>query len=145
MGKKLFLICPFSRLEGFLQSHYGEVYFMTAPAAVFSAVAAETQEYLPDFVQAEGITDIYLVSDAGCPFIEAAIEREPSQGLACEETISRISGKETSPFEIARQLVIQQLAFLAERVLPDGEKRIPPVHFHGLVSYRAENLISTVA
>lgn len=85
---KLFIVCPFSRMESFLRHKYGEdAYFLTFTGAV---IQYDEPEYLLDIknlIQREKIRTIYVVNDTSCRFINGIINKNKLFGLYAEEVI----------------------------------------------------------
>lgn len=85
---KLFIICPFSRMEPFLRHKYGDdVYFLTFTGAI---IQYDEPEYLLDIknlIQRERIRTIYVVNDISCRFINGIINKNKLFGLYAEEVI----------------------------------------------------------
>lgn len=88
MNKKLFLICPNSQLEHFLKDRFGEdAYFLTALGAVFNFNDVANAEAIADFIEREAISEIYIVNDTSCRFIESVLEKRKSARTAAEQVI----------------------------------------------------------
>ncbi len=86
----LFIICPFCQMENYLRVKYGNhIYFMTATAAVLNFDADEIST-IKDFIRKENITDVYLVNDLCCNFIEEAIKNQQVFGLQAEKQLRNI-------------------------------------------------------
>lgn len=91
MSKKLFLICPFSFMESFLQSRYGHSnFFLSAPGAVFDHTEIDFLAALKDLFVQEEIKTIYIVSDTSCRFNNGVINREKPFGLSSEKIIEEL-------------------------------------------------------
>lgn len=108
MDNKLFLVCPFCRMEPFIRKNYGQTLFLSAPAAVFHFSDDELTE-LKSFVEREHIRDLYLVSDESCHFIRRALNHEPPAGLSCESFISHLITEDDTPSSVSAKIVKRQL------------------------------------
>jgi hypothetical protein len=74
MGNKLFIICPFSGLEHFLRTKYGEdVFFLTYSASILQH---NDYEYITELRQ--------------CRFIKQVIQQKQKFGLASESTLEEL-------------------------------------------------------
>ncbi len=111
-NNKLFLVCPFSHMENFITKHFGEVYFLTAPAAVFRFESQEYIKQIKSFLLRENITDIYLVSDVSCDLINNIIYDKQLTGLFCEAFINQLKSPEDTPYSVSRKIITQQLTKL---------------------------------
>lgn len=77
MTKKLFITCPFSKMEPFIRKHFGELIFcMTLPGTDFFHDTEQKIEDILHFVQQEEITHIIVVSDLDCPFLSALVRNK---------------------------------------------------------------------
>lgn len=91
MKNKLFIICPFSQLETFLQKKYGEnVYFITAPASIMDWNQKQYFDMLSDFIQSKKINELFVVNDVDCCFIESIIAKKKLQGLYSEKILEQL-------------------------------------------------------
>lgn len=91
MKNKLFIICPFSQMELYLQKKYGnEIYFITAPASVIQWNQKEYIDAIGDFIIRENIREIYLVNDTDCRFISNIINKKKLYGLYAEKIVEAI-------------------------------------------------------
>lgn len=100
INNALFIICPFCQLENFLRTEFGEkIFFLTLPGAVIEH-KSEEDLYLSDFLKSEKISDIYVVNDVSCNFIEDADNPKEEFGLKCEkqfkELKKRLSNESTN-------------------------------------------------
>lgn len=88
---KLFIICPFSNLEFFLQKYFGKnSFFLT-----FSCAIIETQDYqyletIRDFIVTQNIQTVYIVNDVNCRFINNIISNKKSLGLWSENILQNL-------------------------------------------------------
>lgn len=91
MGNKLFIICPFSGLEHFLRTKYGEeVFFLTYSASVLQHHDYEYLSELKQFIVRENIHTITFVNDISCRFISQVIHQQEKFGLASESSLEEL-------------------------------------------------------
>jgi carbonic anhydrase len=91
MGNKLFIICPFSGLEHFLRTKYGEdVFFLTYSASILQHNDYEYITELRQFILREKIKSITFVNDISCRFIKQVIQQKQKFGLASESTLEEL-------------------------------------------------------
>ncbi|MFT5778226.1 MAG: hypothetical protein ACI837_001182 [Crocinitomicaceae bacterium] len=91
MSNKLFLVCPFSCMEPFLRSKYGnDIFFLTAPGAILSSQNYGDDEAIRDFIVREKIATVYIVNDSSCRFINGIIKNDKLFGLPAEKIIEDI-------------------------------------------------------
>ena len=91
MSNKLFLVCPFSCMENFIRQKYGDgIFSITAMAAVFQS---EEQEYLEEvkaLIERESITEIIIVNDTSCRFINNVLKNENGLDSPVEKMLRKI-------------------------------------------------------
>lgn len=88
MSNKLFIICPFSCMESFLQKKYGnDIFFLTFSGAVFQYQELEYLSALKQFIIQEDIKTIYIVNDTSCRLINGIINKNKLFGLKSEKVI----------------------------------------------------------
>lgn len=91
MEKKLFIVCPFSCIETFLKSRFGDdTYFITSPGAALPYNEFEYMSEIKEFVIRERIQTIYIVNDTSCRFINAIITRNKLFGLPSEKVMEEL-------------------------------------------------------
>jgi hypothetical protein len=91
MNKKLFIVCPFSGMELFLQKRYGkDIFFMTASAAVIPSEDVVFLEAIREFIKREKINTIYIVNDTSCLFINNIVHKIKLVGLQSEKVIEDV-------------------------------------------------------
>jgi len=74
MSNKLFLVCPFSSVEPFIKSKYGnEAFFLTAPAGYFRFQEQEYLHEIKNFIAQARPEHIYIVNDASCRFLNQIV------------------------------------------------------------------------
>lgn len=88
MDKKLFVVCPFSTMEAFIRSKYGEdVFFLTCSGAVLQGQDLEYMKEVNSLIIREKITSIYFVNDTSCCFLNSVIRDDRPFGLHSERII----------------------------------------------------------
>lgn len=91
MSNKLFIICPFSCMEAFLQSKYGDkIFFLTSTAAVLPYKDFEYIFAMKQFIFREGIKQIYIVNDTACRFINGIIAQNKNIAFPAENAIEEL-------------------------------------------------------
>jgi hypothetical protein len=91
MDNQLFVLCPFSSLETFLQNKYGEnSFFLT-----YSGVVLQYQDLhylldIKDFMFREKIKTIFIVNDTSCRFINGIIKQKKKLGFESEKIIEEL-------------------------------------------------------
>ncbi len=104
----LFVVCPFCQIECFLRTKFGDdIFFITAPASILN-FNTEKVNHLREFIKRENITDIYLVNDVSCSFIEEAINGEKIFGLNCEKQLRVLMQESNSETKTAEPLIISK-------------------------------------
>ena len=89
--KKLFVVCPFSSLEGFLRQQFGpDILFYTSMAGVIRFDNYKHIIAVRDIMEREEIRRIYLVTDISCRFLNAIISRQPQQRSYAVEALENI-------------------------------------------------------
>ncbi len=91
MANKLFIVCPFSSLETFIRSNYGnEIFFLTYAGTVLEPDNFIYNLGIKQLVFKEKIKTIYIVNDTSCRFINSIIKRKQLTGLTCEKVIEEL-------------------------------------------------------
>lgn len=91
MENQLFIVCPFSCMEAYLQKRYGkDIFFLTYSAGVIQLNDHEYLEVIEQFILREGIKKIYLVNDTSCRFLNSIIEQNKMTGLASEKELENL-------------------------------------------------------
>ncbi|HSW55077.1 MAG TPA: carbonic anhydrase [Ignavibacteriaceae bacterium] len=117
MKNKLFLLCPFSCMENFIRNKYGDdVFFITAIGTIFQFQETEYLESIKDFINRENITEIFVVSDTSCRFINNALTNENNTGGYSETVIKNLL-KDNYAFVMKEKTVEQQQIKLAELIV----------------------------
>lgn len=91
MANKLFILCPFSRLETFIRKNYGDkVFFLTYAGTVLEPHDFIYNLGIKNLIFKEKIKTIYIVNDTSCRFINSIITRKQLIGLTCENVIEEL-------------------------------------------------------
>ncbi|MEW5844151.1 MAG: carbonic anhydrase [Bacteroidota bacterium] len=155
MSNKLFLVCPFSCMENYIRTNYGDdVFFITAMAAVFQS---EEQEYIQDIaalIAGENITQIFVVNDTSCRFINNVLKKESGFDTPAEKILQKIYSDNHSSFPHGQPLPEQQktLAMLnvkqqADEImkqLVSQQRHFGKIKITGLVTMKASNSMTEI-
>lgn len=156
MKNKLFIVCPFSQMETYLQKKYGnDVYFISAPAAIAQWNQKEYTEAISDFIKRESIREIFLVNDTDCRFIESIINKQKLYGLYSEKILESIyiecffsHFKNASPLEKKMKLAELNIHYQIRELMKFNALRhyIPKedVQLKGLITSKKENLYQEI-
>lgn len=91
MDNQLFVVCPFSHLEPFLQNKYGEnSFFLTYSGAVLQYQDLDSLLEVKDFIFREKIKTIFIVNDTSCRFINGIIKQKKKLGFESEKRIEEL-------------------------------------------------------
>ncbi len=153
MSNKLFLVCPFSCMENFIRQKYGEdVFFLTAMAAAFQYSEEEYVAAIKDFITRENITEILIVNDTSCRFINSVLKKEKGFGTPVEKIIQEIL-IDNFPTIMQNQSLIEQQKQLASLNIKQQAKEIMKpelflqqiiqnkICIRGVVTAKAENIL----
>ena len=147
---KLFLICPFSNMENFIRRIHGtDVYFMTAMATAFSYERDDIRK-IADFLDRRMITNIYIVNDTSCRFINSVIEQKMSSGSDAEKNLEvllmenqKIIMKKSTTFDKVKTLtelnIIEQIFNLREHDLIMSVVEKNKISIKGLITTKLSN------
>lgn len=106
---KFFFICPFCQIEHFIRKHFGNVYFITAPASIFSFDDEEFALEIRDFIARRNIDEIYFVCDLDCNFVGDALSGGSTHGLSCERVIQNLMSSSDTSFTISQKIILNQI------------------------------------
>ncbi|MBC8033893.1 MAG: hypothetical protein H7Y03_07085 [Chitinophagaceae bacterium] len=153
---KLFMVCPFSCMETFIKSQYGEdSFFMTSTAATFVSGSNLYTEMMIDLIYREHITEISIVSDTSCRFINNVLARKEPFQTAVEREIDKLyvdSYPELKRYanimekrvELASLHLEKQLNELANYLLSSSVLAGKNIRLKGMVTIVRENKIARV-
>jgi carbonic anhydrase len=75
VDKPLFLVCPFSCLEPFINRHFGKSgYFLTSMGANFQQHDEAYWADVRSFIRQHSISMVYVVCDTDCRFLQQAMD-----------------------------------------------------------------------
>lgn len=155
MSNKLFLVCPFSRMENFIRQKYGDgIFFITAMAAVFQSEEQEYLEELKALIERESITEIIIANDTSCRFINSILKKENGFDSTAEKVLQEIFNDHYSDIIQHKSLHEQQgtLAMLnvkhqANEMLKSilfQQNHSNKIKFTGLVTTKTSNRIKEI-
>jgi len=79
-NNNLFLVCPFSSVEPFIRSKYGnDNYFLTAPAGYFKFEEEPYLQEVRNFIARNRPNNIYIVHDTACRFLQGVVSGREEQ------------------------------------------------------------------
>jgi len=91
MDNKLFIICPFSGMESYLQNIYGNnIFFLTYSGAILQQEDFDYMLEVKYLMYRESIKKIYIVNDTSCRFLNGIIKEEKIFGLPSEKIIEEL-------------------------------------------------------
>jgi len=91
MKNKLFIVCPFSSVETFIRSRFGnDVLLLTFSGAVLQFQDIDFVEAVKGMIVREDVDTIYFVNETSCRLINGVIGGNEPVGLHSEKTIRRI-------------------------------------------------------
>ncbi len=156
MNHTLFIVCPFSFMETFLRTRFGnDIFVLTTMTAESQFHEIEYIEVIKDTIIRENITQIYIVNDTSCRFINGMLKGETDFGSSAEKNLqnifidnySFIMGQ-PSFFEkvktIAALNVKQQAMEIMENELFKLQFNQNNIIVKGLVTTRSENKINEI-
>jgi carbonic anhydrase len=143
-GNKLFLVCPFCQMENFIIKHYGKVFFLTAPAAMFDFKSYSLQA-IKEFITKENIKEIYLVGETSCNFTKNIMDDENHSGLECEIEIENLKSDNDSLFSLTEKMLKEQANELRSNNLFGKEIEDGNILLHILIIDKGENRIKEIA
>jgi len=139
-NNKLFLVCPFCQMENFIVKHYGEVFFLTAPAVVFH-FGNDELIVIKEFIARENIKEIYLVGETTCNFTKNVLDNTNLSGLPCETEIQKIKSFDDTPNTLTLKILNEQTYKLSEENIFGKEITSGTILFHTLQTVKNENKI----
>lgn len=141
---QLFLVCPFCQMERFITKYFGDVLFLTAPASVFFFDDDTFLKEVKKTIQREKITDIYLVGDVSCRFIQYALQNESITGLRCESEIQELLSTTDTAFSLTEKLLKKQLYEMTCQGIFGKEIEEGQLRLHALLTCRHEDFITPI-
>lgn len=154
-NNSLFIVCPFCQLEYFLRSKFGDdIFFFTVAGGVMK-FGSDENPGLEELLNREKISDIYLVNDISCNFIEDAIDGKEEFGLRCEKQLREVLKKHSHGFEdltisekkehLAKSNILNHLGFLISRNLNKNEISQKSINFHGMITDKKRGHINKLS
>lgn len=141
--KKFFFICPFCQIEHFIRKHFGNVYFITAPASIFSFHDEEYALEIRDFIARKNIEEIYFVSDVNCNFIDSALSGATPHGLSCEQVIQNLmSSSEDTSFTLSQKIIMNQINAIKNTKSISDLMIDKKVKLQGIITSKKENKLT---
>lgn len=142
-GNKLFLVCPFCQMEGFIINHYGEVFFLTAPASMFH-FGNDTLQAVKEFIKKENIKEIYLVGEPSCNFTKNVLDDKNHSGLQCETDIQKLKSENDSLHSLTEKMMKEQANRLRSEELLGKEIKAGNISVHILITDKQEDKITEI-
>ena len=103
MKKKLYLICPDCCIEEKIRLEYGNhTYFLTALGSVFNMANFEYAEEVNDLLNRESISDICIVNDIQCSFLENTFTKKFQSNTRAEQVLNSLYESNEARFESLR-------------------------------------------
>lgn len=91
MKNSLFLVCPFSNMENFIRQKFGQdVFFLTAMAGQSQLDELRYTEAVLELIEREQISELFLVNDTSCRFLNALLAGKPLHGSTAETTLEQL-------------------------------------------------------
>lgn len=141
---QLFLVCPFCQMERFITKYFGDVLFLTAPASVFHFDDANFLKAVKKTIQSEKITDVYLVGEVSCCFIQYALQNKCNTGLRCESEIWELLSKTDTAFSLTEKLLKKQLYEMSCQSIFGQEIEDGQIRIHALLTVRHDDFITPI-
>ena len=106
-GNKLFIVCPFCQLESFLTQHYGDIFFLTAPAAMYD-FDTDNIQVLKEFISREHIKDVYIVGEISCILTKGVLAHSSQSRLPCEDGIKKLKSDDDSLESLTVKILMEE-------------------------------------
>lgn len=142
-AKKLFLVCPFCQMEHFINQHYGEAYFLTAPASVFH-FDADYLNSVKHLIDREQISELYVVADSSCNFVHDALEGRSAYPLSCEKTLQQLKTDSDTVSSLQQKILQHQAAQLQQDSLLGKEINSGKLNLHLIATEKNENCVLAI-
>ena len=125
-GQKLFLICPFCHMEHPISAQFGDVFFLTAPAAIFHLDRAFI-DTLKDFIEREQVTDLYLAVESSCNLLQESMENKLPADHQWIGTLRMLRSISKDKSTLIQNILSHQAAILKEE-LSNGLSKQVSIH-----------------
>lgn len=142
-GNKLFLVCPFCQMENFIIKHYGEVFFFTAPAAMFH-FESDSLQAIKEFITRENVREIYLAGEASCNFTKNVLDDKNHSGLQCETEILKLKSDNDSLHSLTEKMLKEQANRLRSKDFFGNEIENGNISLHILITHKRDNRIAEI-
>lgn len=157
MSSKLFLVCPFSCMEPFIRKKFGNnIFFITSMATESQFHNIPYLEFVKNTIACENISQIFIVNDTSCRFINGILTGKKSLGTAAEENIQNVfinnyslimrqpsiadKAKTLAALNIKQQaLEIWQNELFKRQIIQQN------IHIRGLITNKSQNKIIEIA
>ena len=98
-------------MENFIRQKYGDdVFFITAMAAVFQSDETEYLQEIKYLIHRENITDIFILNDTSCRFINSVLKNENGTDTPCEKVLQQLLKDNATSIIENKSLLEQQIA-----------------------------------
>ena len=155
MNNKLFLVCPFSCMEIFIRKYFGDdVFFITAIAAAFQSEEQEYLEKVKALIERESITEIIIVNDTSCRFINSVLKNKNGFAYPAEQILQKMFNENYSVLMQKKLLAEQQEMLAVFNVKHQANEMLKSILFQqnhskntkltGLVTTKASNRIKEI-
>jgi hypothetical protein len=131
-------------MENLIIKHYGKVFFLTAPAAMFD-FERDSLQAIKEFITRENIREIYLTGETSCNFTKNIMDDENHSGLQCEIEIENLKSDNDSLFTLTEKMLKQQANELRNNHLFGNEIEDGNILLHILIIDKGENRIKEIA
>jgi hypothetical protein len=131
-------------MENFIIKHYGEVFFLTAPAAMFD-FKRDSLQAIKEFITRENIREIYLTGETSCNFTKNIMDDENHSGLECEIEIENLKSDNDSLFSLTEKMLKEQANELRSNNLFGKEIEEGNISLHMLITDKRENRIKEIS
>lgn len=108
-GGKVFFTCPICQMEQQISKKYGDVYFVSAPAAIFDFSDRVFALSVKSLLLRRNIRDVYFVCDPDCCFVQNVLNGTKLMGLHCEEVIRSLKTPGDDAIALSEKILKDQL------------------------------------
>jgi carbonic anhydrase len=115
--RPLFLVCPFSCLEPFINRHFGKSgYFLTGMGANFQQQDERYWQEVRQAIRQQNINTVYLVCDTDCRFLQQAMTTAEGESVQAVDIMRQLREQHAMSFH-QDMTDLQQRHYLAELYL----------------------------
>lgn len=156
MKNKLYIICPLSTMELFLQRVFGkDIFFLTATGGVFQNHEYNYVEGIKDFILRQDIRSIIFVNDLECPLIDNILRHQNLFGLESEKVLENIyidnytsllkgQALPDQKYMLAELNIKKQIIKLKTSTVLGSLIESRKIEVSGLITFRKKNLIQKI-